>query len=107
MEALKAAAARSCRTVDLFRECQRAKRGKYLDNDLTSELYEVFGTHVLLGTPEMERYAGMLLRDIQASAPARGRAAAVDAHHSLLPGTAEGAAEFQRQMPGGLLRYEF
>ena len=72
MEALKAAAARSCRTVELFRECQRAKRGKYLDNDLTSELYEVFGTHVLLGTPEMERYAGMLLRDIQASAPARG-----------------------------------
>ena len=58
MEALKAAAARSCRTVELFRECQRAKRGKYLDNDLTSELYEVFGTHVLLGTPEMERYAG-------------------------------------------------
>lgn len=72
MDELQAAVGRSCRTVERFRECQRAKRGKYLHNDITSELYEVFGTHVLLGTPEMEKYADILLRDIQASAPARG-----------------------------------
>lgn len=71
-EALREAVGRSCRTVEQFARCQKAKRGKYLHNDLTSELYEVFGTHVLLGTPQMERYANMLRRDIEASEASRG-----------------------------------
>lgn len=71
-DSLKEAVSRSGRTLETFRQCQVAKRGKYLDNDLTSELYEVFGTHVLLGTREMEQYADMLLKDIRSSGPARG-----------------------------------
>ena len=71
-EALQAAVGRSARTVELFRRCQQEKKGKYLHNDITSELYEVFGTHVLLGTPQMETYASMLLRDIQQARQDRG-----------------------------------
>ena len=72
MDGLRAAVDRSGRTMELFRQCQEAKRGKFLNNDLTSELYEVFGTHVLLGTPQMEQYASMLRRDLAASPPDRG-----------------------------------
>lgn len=71
-ESLKEAVGRSARTLDLFRRCQRAKKGKYLHNNLTSELYEVFGTHVLLGTPQMEQYGEMLLKDIEDSGQDQG-----------------------------------
>lgn len=72
MEELSARIACSGRTLETLRECQRLKADKYLHNDLTSELYEVFGTHVLLGTPQIETYANMLKKDIEASAPTKG-----------------------------------
>ena len=50
------------KTLELLRRSQGLKRGRFLHNDLTSELYEVFGTHVLLGTPQIEKYADSLQR---------------------------------------------
>ena len=72
MDALSGRVAVSKRTMEILWECQRLKKGKLLMNDLTSELYEVFGTHVLLGTPQIETYARMLREDIKASAPTKG-----------------------------------
>ena len=71
-EVLWEAVARSGRTMKRLAESQRLKKGKYLHNDLTSELYEVFGTHTLLGTPQIEQYADMLCRDLEQSEPSRG-----------------------------------
>ena len=71
-EVLREAVARSGRTMKRLAESQRLKKGKYLHNDLTSELYEVFGTHTLLGTPQIEQYADMLCRDLEQSEPSRG-----------------------------------
>lgn len=72
MDRLKAAVACSGRTLELLRRSQGLKRGRFLHNDLTSELYEVFGTHVLLGTPQIEKYAEMLCRDLERSGPSVG-----------------------------------
>ena len=100
---LKETVGRSGRTMDLLAKSQRLKQGKYLRNDLTSELYEVFGTHALLGTPQIEQYAGMLCRDLEQSEPSRGITAFVDAHDPLLSGTAAGAAQFQPPVSGDCL----
>ena len=48
---LKAAVARSGRTLDTLHRAHRLLAGKELASDLVSESYEVFLTHILLGTP--------------------------------------------------------
>ncbi|MBQ9062218.1 MAG: 2-hydroxyacyl-CoA dehydratase [Eubacterium sp.] len=53
------------RTIESLRICQNSKAGRYLSNDLTDELYEVFGAHVLLGTPAIESFAGMLAGELK------------------------------------------
>ncbi|MCC6094075.1 MAG: 2-hydroxyacyl-CoA dehydratase family protein [Eubacterium sp.] len=60
------------RTMKKLAACQVLKRDKYLSNDLTDELYEVFANHVLLGTPEVERFADQLLQDLRDAKPSRG-----------------------------------
>lgn len=65
--ALRAAVARSGRTLALLQKAQLAKAGRVLQTDITSEFYEVFVTHTLLGTPGAERYAQMLLNDLTAA----------------------------------------
>lgn len=60
------------RTLQKLAACQKKKAGKYLSNDLTDELYEVFGTHVLLGTKEIERYADLLGEELDAAPADRG-----------------------------------
>ena len=65
--ALQQAVAHSGRTLELLQEAQAAKAGRYLHNDVTSEFYEVFVTHTMLGTPQAEQYARKLLADIEAS----------------------------------------
>ena len=72
ISALRESVACAGRTMNILRECQSLKRDRFLQNDLTSELYEVFATHVLLGTPQMERYAAMLRDDIRASGRTQG-----------------------------------
>ncbi|MBR2189161.1 MAG: 2-hydroxyacyl-CoA dehydratase [Eubacterium sp.] len=59
----------SRRTMQALARCQKRKAGKYLSNDLTDELYEVFGAHVLLGSPKIEKFAEMLAGELR-QAPA-------------------------------------
>ena len=65
--ALQQAVAHSSRTLELLQQAQAAKAGRNLHNDVTSEFYEVFVTHTMLGTPQAEQYARKLLADIEAS----------------------------------------
>ena len=55
--ALQQAVAHSGRTLELLQQVQAAKAGRNLHNDVTSEFYEVFVTHTMLGTPQAEQYA--------------------------------------------------
>lgn len=70
--ALRAALERSRRTVENFKACIPEKRTHYLPSDLTSEMYEIYTTHIALGTEEAETYSRLLLRDLRAAGPARG-----------------------------------
>lgn len=63
---------RSRRTIENFRACMPYRRERYLATDLTSEMYEIFTTHIALGAPEAERYSELLLRDFRSAPPARG-----------------------------------
>jgi len=65
VEKLKERIACGKRTIDALRICQGSKAGKYLSNDLTDELYEVFGAHVLLGNPAIESFAEMLAGELK------------------------------------------
>ena len=69
---LKRQVARSGRTMETLARCQKLKRDRYLSNDLTDEMYEVFANHVLLGMPEVERFALQLEKDLAQAAPTRG-----------------------------------
>ena len=71
-EALCRAVDRSGSTMQRLLHCQELKKDRFLHNDITSELYEVFGTHVLLGTEEIEQYSLQMEKDILASAPTKG-----------------------------------
>lgn len=62
-DALRAAVARSGRTLDLLAQARAALTGKVLPSDAVSDSYEVFVAHTMLGTPEALRYAERLLQD--------------------------------------------
>ncbi|MEE0800009.1 MAG: 2-hydroxyacyl-CoA dehydratase family protein [Gemmiger sp.] len=66
---LSDAVGRSGETLSLLREIQAAKVDHALPTDVTSESYEVFLTHPLLGTPQALRYARQMRDDLK-SAPA-------------------------------------
>ena len=71
-EKLKEVVATSHRTMEKLAHSQKLKADRFLQNDLTSELYEVFASHVLMGTPQIERYADLLIQDLQKSGPTKG-----------------------------------
>lgn len=54
---LKACVARSAVSMKNFEKFQNAKAGKFLSNDPTNELYEIFANHILLGKPEIEKFS--------------------------------------------------
>lgn len=72
-EKLRAAVARSGETLATMEKAQKTLAGKRLPSDLTSDSYEVFITHTMLGTPAALRYAQLLLADSEA-APADDKA---------------------------------
>lgn len=55
-----------------FKEAFRLKRNTFIPNDITSEMYEVFLTHPMLGTKETLRYSEMLLEDLKNAEGKRG-----------------------------------
>lgn len=68
------------RSVRMYREYFRILAGKYLPNNVTSEMYKVFFTHVLMGTGEAERYFRLLLEDVKSARPAEGQIRILWAH---------------------------
>lgn len=62
---LKQYAARTKETIDNFKECLELKKDTTIPNDITSEMYEVFLTHPLLGTEETLKYSQMLKEDLK------------------------------------------
>lgn len=68
-EELREEIRRENRSIRLYREYFDVLAGKYLKNDMTSEMYKIFLTHVLLGTKEAERYFELLLEDAKAAPP--------------------------------------
>ena len=62
---LKETMRRENRCMDSYRAYFQELSGKHLRNDLTSEMYRLFFTHVLLGTPESEHYFQLLLDDVR------------------------------------------
>lgn len=73
-DALRAAVARSGRTLDLLARARAALAGKVLPGDVVSASYEVFVAHTMLGTPAAERYARQLLQDARDPRYARAEA---------------------------------
>lgn len=51
-------------TLELFREYYRLLSDKFIPSDMTSEMYRIFFSHILMGTKEARRYFELLLSDI-------------------------------------------
>ena len=62
---LKQYAVRTKETIDNFKECLELKKDTTIPNDITSEMYEVFLTHPMLGTEETLKYSQMLKEDLK------------------------------------------
>jgi len=69
---LKDAVTRSRDSLKNFEEAIKLKKNTYLPNDITSEMYEVFLTHPLLGSKETLKYSQMLLEDLRNAKPKKG-----------------------------------
>ena len=72
-EALKVRLRRSRRTLEKFRDCQRARAGKYVPSDLVTPLYSGMVNNILLGSEQVEHYVDRLYADIQKASPTRGK----------------------------------
>ncbi|MCI2058896.1 MAG: 2-hydroxyacyl-CoA dehydratase family protein [Oscillibacter sp.] len=59
-------------TVENFRSALAEKAVHSLPGDITSEMYEIYASHIALGTEAAERYSRMLLDDLRAAPAARG-----------------------------------
>lgn len=71
-EALRAVLACEQRSLRACRRYYDLLADRYLPNEMTSEMYTLFATHILLGRPEVERYFELLCADAQNAAPCRG-----------------------------------
>ncbi|NLK72834.1 MAG: 2-hydroxyacyl-CoA dehydratase [Clostridiales bacterium] len=60
---LKEIIKRENRSVYLYKEFLKELSYKYIPNDVTSEMYKLFFTHILLGSKEAEKYFELLLTD--------------------------------------------
>jgi len=71
-DALRAVVGRSGRTNENFLNYLNCQKERRLSGDLTSEMYLVFMSHILLGTKEAEKYSEMLLNDIRKAPKSNG-----------------------------------
>ncbi|MDO4321961.1 MAG: 2-hydroxyacyl-CoA dehydratase family protein [Lachnospiraceae bacterium] len=72
-ENLKKRLACSKRTLENYREFQKARSDKYVPSDLVTPLYAGMTNNILLGTKEEEIYTEMLLHDVKQAQPASGK----------------------------------
>lgn len=59
-------------TIENFRSIIREKRTHSLPGDVTSEMYEIYTTHIALGTEAAEKYSRMLLSDFKTAPKSHG-----------------------------------
>lgn len=71
-EALRDVLACERRSLQACRRYYELLSGRYLPNEMTSEMYTLFAVHILLGRPEIERYFELLCEDAQNAAPFQG-----------------------------------
>ena len=69
---LREALVRSRNTIENSRAALAEKRVHSLPGDVTSEMYEIYATHIGLGTEPAERYSRMLLEDLRRAPAAHG-----------------------------------
>ena len=72
-EKLKEVIRRENRSMMLYKEYLKELSAKDIPNDVTSEMYKLFFTHILNGTEEAEKYFEMLLDDAKKVEEANGR----------------------------------
>lgn len=68
---VKTAVSRSARSAEYYADYCKLMKTRMLPGDLTSEMYAVFMSHILLGTKQAERYFYMLSRDAEAAPESR------------------------------------
>lgn len=72
-EALAHRIAADKRTADAYNTFLNAQKAKRLPSDMTSEMYAVLVNHLLLGTPDAERFATMLADEMQTAQASSGK----------------------------------
>lgn len=63
--AIRESVARSRRTIELYKKYLDLRAERYISDEMTSEMYSVFATHVMLGTPEAEKYVSDLVKQTE------------------------------------------
>ena len=71
-DALRAAVARSQRSMEQFDRYMTLRAGKLLVGELTGEMFSAFALHTLLGTPETEAYTRLCIQEAEKAPPATG-----------------------------------
>lgn len=71
-DALRAAVARSQRSMEQFDRYMTLRAGKLLVGELTGEMFSAFALHTLLGTPETEAYTRLCIQEVEKAPPATG-----------------------------------
>jgi len=71
-ETLREVIRRENRSLALYRKHFQLLADRYIPTDVTSEMYKIFPTHILLGTPEAETYFKLLYQDTQAAEKSAG-----------------------------------
>ena len=79
-EKLKAVIRSENRSLKMYRDYFQELPGKYLSNNLTSEMYKLFFTHILLGTDQAEHYFKQLLKDVRNAPLSNGEIRILWAH---------------------------
>ena len=71
-DALRAAVARSQRSMEQFDRYMTLRAGKLPVGELTGEMFSAFALHALLGTPETEAYTRLCIQEAEKAPPATG-----------------------------------
>ena len=71
-DALRAAVARSQRSMEQFDRYMTLRAGKLPVGELTGEMFSAFALHALLGTPETEAYTRLCIQEVEKAPPATG-----------------------------------
>lgn len=79
-EKLKAVLRSENRSLNYYSNYFQELPGKFLSNNLTSEMYKLFFTHILLGTDQAEHYFKQLLDDVRNAPQSNGEIRILWAH---------------------------